>query len=713
MSENAKTIAFVVVGMLAIVIGLVTQPKSAELDDNQLIGQNHTDEFSAPYEAKRLRIVRFDEATSELSNFEVAEKDGLWSIPSKNDYPADAAQQMAEAATSLMDRKILGVATKSAGEHEEYGVIDPLSPKLEAGQKGVGARVTLSDMNNKPVVDLIVGKAVKDADQQRFVREADRDIVYIIEIDPTKLSTNFEDWIEKDLLKLNSWDLQQVAIKDYSAELVHGLTAEGRIASVIKPDRRAEMTFAYNDTDAKWSATKLQRFEGQPDEEGRYVDFALAEDEELNEQSLNALKTALDDLQIVDVARKPAGLSQDLKAGIDFLNSNETVLDLMSKGFSAVAGKEGEPAEIISSDGEVIATMKDGTEYVLRFGDLTSRGTGGAQEGEAAAAATEQKPADDGGVNRYLFVMARFNESAVKQPQLEQLPELPAGASEPTEEKPAEATSDESTTGEAAPSGESASPGEAASAAGQNSDATEGEAASAAGQNNETTEQTEQNEESASPPSPFVDPAQEESNPTDADTSDASPGGTDAQSADSDATASTASTDDQSDERSNAETPADASSETPAAGETTEAAPAAASQEGQQSQNATESPAEAAAEKSKDMETIIADRKRIEQENQRKLDEYQETLKKGREKVKELNLRFGDWYFVVSDDVFKKIRLGKSDVVKKKEKKEDATTAPNGQATSAGTDAASDSADATAIPGLPPIPNTSDDTATE
>jgi len=33
---------------------------------------------------------------------------------------------------------------------------------------------------------------------------------------------------------------------------------------------------------------------------------------------LNALKTALDDLKIVDVVRKPAGLSNDLKAGEEF-----------------------------------------------------------------------------------------------------------------------------------------------------------------------------------------------------------------------------------------------------------------------------------------------------------------------------------------------------------------------------------------------------------
>ena len=63
----------------------------------------------------------------------------------------------------------------------------------------------------------------------------------------------------------------------------------------------------------------------------------------------------------------------------------------------------------------------------------------------------------------------------------------------------------------------------------------------------------------------------------------------------------------------------------------------------------------------------MAERKRIEQENQRKLDEYEALVKKGQENVKDLNLRFGDWYFVVDDDVFRKIRLSRDKVVKKKE----------------------------------------------
>jgi hypothetical protein len=700
MTENAKTITFVVIGMLAIVVGLVTQPKSAELDDNELIGQNLTDEFESPDEAKRLRIVRFDEATADLSSFEVAEKNGLWSIPSKSDYPADAAQQMAEAATSLMDRKILGVASKSAGDHEEYGVVDPLSPKLEQGQKGVGTRVTMSDLNSKPMVDLIIGKAVKDAEGQRYAREADRDVVYVIEIDPTKLTTNFEDWIEKDLLKLNSWDLQQVAIKDYSAELVQGITPDGQLAIAIDRDRRADMTLAYNDTDSKWNAVSLKQFDAKSGGEGQYVDFALAEDEELNAEKLNGLKTALDDLQIVDVARKPAGLSQDLKAGTDFLNNRETRLDLMMKGFTAAPGEDQAAGDIISSDGEVIATMKNGTEYVLRFGDLTSAGSDGQQQADAAAKTEgDEKPADGAGVNRYLFVMARFDENAVKQPELEQLPELPAGASQSTDEKPSDAP-----------------PGEAASAAGntdENTSSSDGEttdgetadeeAASAPGENTEPTEQDEQ--EAASPPSPFVDPAQDESNPTDDENeTESAPGETAAQPGEETDDPSASAGENQSEDQASTEPAGAAATEQPASDEPAGATPAADTEAGQETTSDAQS---AGDEQAKDLETIIADRKRIEQENQRKLDEYQETLKKGRENVKDLNLRFGDWYFVVSDDVFKKIRLGKSDVVKKKEKKEEAKPATNGEGTSNTEGAGNDPADnATAIPGLPPIPNT-------
>ena len=174
MSEMNKTLAFVAVAVVALAAGWATRPSTAVLDVKTLVGGVLTKNFNDPAEAKRLRVVKFDEDSATLRDFEVAEQDGLWTIPSKNGYPADAEKQMAEAATSLMDRKILGVASENAGDHEQYGVIDPQSPKLEVGQKGVGTHVTISDIHKEPLVDLIVGKEVKGSQNQHYVREAGR-----------------------------------------------------------------------------------------------------------------------------------------------------------------------------------------------------------------------------------------------------------------------------------------------------------------------------------------------------------------------------------------------------------------------------------------------------------------------------------------------------------------------------------------------------------
>jgi hypothetical protein len=317
------------------------------------------------------------------------------------------------------------------------------------------------------------------------------------------------------------------------------------------------------------------------------------------------MKTALDDLKIVDVASKPAGLSADLKAGENFLDNREAISDLRSRGFAAIPASMGQDQEIISNEGEVICTLNDGVEYVLRFGDLRM-GDGShsdnpdASEGDEAA---QEKPSGQG-VQRYLFAMARFNEDAVKRPELDELPELPEAAAATESEQTAEQSADTAT---------------------------------------EDEEEEEEEESDEADASPETADAEDNLAATPSGASDAAEASTDAASESTDATAESASED-----------------------------------------NA-ESDAVAAA---------ISERKRIEKENQRKLDEYQAKLDKGRQTVKDLNLRFGDWYFVVSNDTFQKIRLSRDDVIKKKGTDESAT---EGGASAAG-------APGMGVPGLPSIP---------
>ncbi|HUT10987.1 MAG TPA: DUF4340 domain-containing protein [Thermoguttaceae bacterium] len=63
-------------------------------------------------------------------------------------------------------------------------------------------------------------------------------------------------------------------------------------------------------------------------------------------------------------------------------------------------------------------------------------------------------------------------------------------------------------------------------------------------------------------------------------------------------------------------------------------------------------------------------REEIETENQKLREEHQEKITKGQEKAKELNDRFADWYYVISNEAFEKIHLGREQIVKEKEKEE-------------------------------------------
>jgi len=545
MTEMAKTLLFVTTAACSLVVAFLMGPSAEVQDFDELIG-TRLNQFELDV-AKRLKIVKFDQETASTREFEVAETDGLWSIPSKEGYPADAAQQMADAATCLIDREVLRVAGKSANDHETLGVIDPGSSKLDSKAEGIGIRVTITDSNDSALTDMIIGKAVKEADGQYYVRNADQDVVYVVNLDPEKLSTKFEDWIEDDLLKLNSRDIRRVHIKDYSAEL-QPVFANGRIQIQVQWEPRGEMTLNYDSSESKWQAELLQQYDPEKKEQ---VDYKLAEGEELSEDTLKELLSSLDDLLLVDVARKPAGLSAELKAGSgDFMKDQDAVNSLIGRGFAPISLKQDAPPEILSTEGEIVFTLQDGVEYVLRFGNLQI-----GEEGEAASEGTaEQEEAQSGdGINRYLFVMAQFNESILEKPELAELPELPT-KEETTEETPSEE--------ESAPE-EPTEPDEPPSAGGE-----------------------------AKEPEP-KEPEPKEIEPK-------------------------------------AEPKADA-------------------------------------EKEADQAALIAARELIEKENERRLNEHEENVKTGKERVTALNDRFGDWYYVISNNVYKKIHLSRAEVIQKKE----------------------------------------------
>jgi hypothetical protein len=69
-------------------------------------------------------------------------------------------------------------------------------------------------------------------------------------------------------------------------------------------------------------------------------------------------------------------------------------------------------------------------------------------------------------------------------------------------------------------------------------------------------------------------------------------------------------------------------------------------------------------------QVALENRRRVERENRRKQDDYDDKVKAAQKRVRELNGRFADWYYVVSDKEYAKIHLGRNSMVQKAEPKD-------------------------------------------
>jgi len=399
-----RTSLFLLGGAGMLLLGWLAQPRYQSREIKPEAERILFPELTDVQKAASLEVVKYDEELATLQPFKVVQAGGVWVLPSHQNYPADAKDHLAAAATELVDLESLDVVSSSAADHETYGVIEPDPEKIKPGMVGVGELIEIRDAGGNKLARLVVGKEDKrpgtsaaGGKKLRFVRKAGQDPVYRVEIDTSKFTTRFDDWIEKDLLKLSPWDVRRAVLDDYSLGAVE---SGGRIR--VEQNRKDRIEVAYDDKDQRWTLARLDAFGGGAEAKLE----TLGEAEELASPRLNDLRNALGDLKIVDVVRKPAGLSAELKAEEKFTADEEAVRSMQQRGFLPL--KSG---DILSTDGETIVGMKDGVEYVLRFGAGTSVGTG---SGEDVAA--------DDATGRYLLVMARFNESLLEKPVLEELP---------------------------------------------------------------------------------------------------------------------------------------------------------------------------------------------------------------------------------------------------------------------------------------------------
>jgi hypothetical protein len=112
---------------------------------------------------------------------------------------------------------------------------------------------------------------------------------------------------------------------------------------------------------------------------------------------------------------------------------------------------------------------------------------------------------------------------------------------------------------------------------------------------------------------------------------------------------------------------------------------AASQQETQPTQDTT-APVPAAADKSAEQditeeewkERLTVKKEEIAKSNQRKLEDRSEKLNLAKNKVAELNRRFADWYYIISEEDYRKLKIKEEDLIQPKSATPAPPTAPSG-----------------------------------
>lgn len=607
-----------------------------------------------PEAAGSFRIVKFNEDLATLSQLELA-KDAnteVWNLPSADGYPADSAEQVSKAVAPLTDLIVLSTVSTDRSDHALYGVVEPKEDELDVSASGVGMLLRVGGPKGELLAELIVGKPVKDAEDQHYVRVRAEDAVYVVQLKTDAYSTQFDKWIKPEILNVRSMDIAYVGLRDYEIRAI-----ENGYGLVKNFDGDLEFK------DNKWLLQKFVDHKQQGSPESNQP----PEGQVLADAALNDLRNSVQNLKIVSVRRKPAGLAADLKADESLIKNAESTKSLQSQGFFPM-----ESGDVYAFGGELVVGTKDGVRYVLRFG--SSSVSSAALEGE------DKEKKEEGGsdaVRRYMLVTAQLDESKFPAPELKVVPEtveemLAMEAAEKAKAEPAKQPADDAAS---SPTADAVKP--------NGTDGIEADKSASPAESDQPASNTNSAEPGSTDPSglepPAPDPKQDP--PTDQSESDevldvCGPG------------AEAAAEQDGAPQQGEVQ---ESTAQTTSAGIAAEPASATGSDDSKKNTATSPAPAEGKTELAPSArqespeelkERLQFLQETIKKENQRLIDARNESLKQARKKVAELNASFADWYYIIADSVYAKLRISREQLFKAADaaKAPSAAEAPGGPA---------------------------------
>ena len=373
------------------------------------------EEAFLPGDVRRVTIQQFDRDSNSPVEFEFRMESGSWVLPRHGNYPANNAERVAAAIRVMNDKEVLEVVSDNKDDHEEYGVLD----LTEVGATGLGAGTVLEfeGTNRKRLGKMIVGRSPEGNDSQRYVRLAGQPQIYIIDFDPSVLTTQFPDWVDGRLVNVGN---EQVSLPDLIQEINVDLYFRDQDGT-NKTSYRARIRPT---EDNRWLYDLWQ-----PDAENNIAAEPTMADQQVNLQTLRRLVEQLMAFEIRDVDKKQETPAQDL-AEPDADQPASHFESLTSRGFYHAGFDKGQH-QFDAAAGEITISLRFGMEIRLYMGSMYVMGVSGAGE-----------------IDRYLMLTANVNADLVPQPEKttaddEATSDDADAGDATTEEDSAEATQDE------------------------------------------------------------------------------------------------------------------------------------------------------------------------------------------------------------------------------------------------------------------------------
>lgn len=419
-----KTLALAAVagGMVALVAATrpSDKPGAGAASDQ---GAALTPELTDPQKVTSLEVIGWDEQDARPRAFKVAVEGGKWVVPSAFNYPVDATQNMAAAASSFVGTLKERVVTDLATEHARLGVIAP-DDLTTSASTGRGTRVTMRDSGGKTVADVIIGGLVPDPSAgpgspavKRYVREVGKNRVYATTLNQA-YSTRFADWVQNDLLTLPAEQVRAVGVDRYRIDEQKGTLVDVKTLTLTRPPA----PIAGNPNQPAPQPWSLVSSEG-PAPAGSPI----------NQARIDEMVTALTTLKIVGVRPKPANLASVMGGGTSEGSISQTdQLSLQRHGFFITSN-----GTLVANEGSMTVQCNDGVLYTLWIGELaTDDATKDQAEGATTPPSSDGKPKNPDG--RYMMVTVSFDPAIVANAPVkpQTLIDLEAQAAAATPEKP-------------------------------------------------------------------------------------------------------------------------------------------------------------------------------------------------------------------------------------------------------------------------------------